>query len=294
MTNPNPIQSLFERYNIKESDLKQIADAPTEPIAKPASKLIIPTNPKEFKRLSNSSLGTFIKCPKQFECAYIRGIRMPPPGAMLQGTTYHKGLEVGYKYKRDRKENPPLDIIKDAASDGWNKRVKDEEGIDWGGEDPGRLKDEAITVVEKYAQEVLPTIEPIDVEQFQNFDIDGIPFVRVRDLITPTGVIDHKLASSKYNANQIYTDLQSLSYTYPNGGKFEYHVGVKGRANSRTAKREIQIIDFSRTQDDINWWVGIVKSVYAQIKTGIFPPHPGGYFCNPTWCGFYYLCHEVK
>jgi hypothetical protein len=243
---------------------------------------------KSDKHLSHSQVSMFLRCPQQYEFSYMKGIKIPPAGALLQGSTYHKGVELGYKYIIENKQQPSLEFIKDSADAEWNAQLKRSEDVTWGEDKPGDLKDEVIKVVSKYHKEVMPKILPLKVEERETIDVGGIPFIRIRDLITAEGVIDHKLAGKKYSANQIYTDLQSLSYVYPNGGKFEYHVGVKSMAG------DIQIIDFSRSKAEVDWWVSLVKKVYASILAGNFPPNPGGFFCNPTWCGYWKLCREGR
>ena len=151
-----------------------------------------------------------------------------------------------------------------------------------------------IGVLSKYVNNIMPQIIPIEVEQREELKVGDIPFVRVRDLIVSDGVIDHKLASNRYSENQIYSDLQSLAYVYPEGGRFWYHVGVKGRSNVKVKKYDIQIIDFTRTKDEVNWYVELVKKCYQQIKSGIFPPNPTGYYCTPQWCGYFSLCRGKK
>jgi len=238
--------------------------------------------------LSNSQIGSMLKCPAQYEFSYIKGIKMPPPGAMIQGSAYHKGVETGYKFKKNKLENPSEKFVQEAADEGWAERLKAEPEIEWKGSDPGGLKDQVMDIVAKYAREIIPTITPLDVEQWETLNINGINFVRVRDLVTATGVIDHKLAARKYDPSKKYNDLQSLAYLYPNGGKFEYHVATK------TLKKEIQIADYSRTKAEVDWWVILVGKVYAQIKSGNFPPNPTGFFCSPEWCGYWKLCRERR
>ena len=248
----------------------------------------------EIGHLSHSQINMLLRCPQQYSFRYISGIKIPPAGALIQGDAYHKGLKEGFTIKKNTKEDPKKNIILEAASQGWDDRIKAEGEIDWEDENPGQLKDTMIGVLSKYVGDVMPQIVPIEIEQREELEVGGIPFIRIRDLVVPDGVIDHKLAAGRYNENQIYSDLQSLAYVYPDGGKFWYHVGVKGRSNMKVKKYDIQIVNFTRTKDDVDWWVNLVKKCYDQIKAGIFPPNPTGYYCNPTWCGYFKLCRNKK
>ena len=242
---------------------------------------------EERGHLSNSQIGLLLRCGAQYEFRYIKGIKIPPPGAFIQGSSYHKGIEFGYQFKKSNKKEPQIMRVKEEADQLWNERIKAEGEIDWGG-NPSQLKDEVMSLLDVYVARTMPLITPVEIEVRDELKVGDIPFVRVRDLILEDGsVIDHKLASNKYSENAKNNDLQSLAYTYPNGGKFNYHVALKKR-------KEIQIVDCSRTKDEVDWWVELVKKVAKQIQSGIFPPNPTGYFCSEKWCGWYHLCHERK
>jgi len=234
--------------------------------------------------LSHSQVGMLLRCPAQYFFRYIEHIKMPPPGAFVQGSAYHGGVEFGYSFKRDKKELPKISDVQDAADKVWNTRIATEEKIDWGG-NPGTLKDEVIDLVGKYTEKIMPLIDPVDIELREYIDVEGIPFVRVRDLVLKDGtVVDHKLIKNRISANAKYSDLQSLAYTYPNGGKFQYHMALKQKV------RDVEIFPMNRTKDEVIWYGELVKKVHAQIKSGIFPPNPVGFHCNPQWCGWYHLC----
>lgn len=243
---------------------------------------------EESGHLSHSQVNMMLRCPRSYHYRYIKGIKIPPAGAIIQGSSYHAGMEQGYKYKLENKgRSPSLQMIQDAADRHWQERQRVEEKIDWQG-NPGLLKDEVMTLLNNYVSNVMPTIIPIAVEQRESLEVAGIPFVRVIDLKTKNGVIDHKVSGRRYGDDAIYTDIQSCAYLYPKGGKFEFHVALK------TNKKDIQIFQIERTKKDIRWWEDLVERVALQIKTGIFPPNPGGWFCSPNFCGYWKLCREGK
>jgi len=235
-------------------------------------------------RLSHTQVSMFLRCPRQYMFRYLEGIKLPPAGAMIQGSAYHSAIEYGYKTKLNTNTEPSVDLVKEVANQAWIDKLSEETDIVWGGH-PGKLKDQMIVLVEKYVSETMPLIIPKSVEDKEVVYIEDIPFVRVRDLLTKDGVVvDHKLSKKKYSVNQKYSDLQSLAYLYPDGGKFNYHVAVKKN------HPEVQVIDFSRTKDEIDWWVSMVKMIAKQIALGVFPPNPTGWSCNPTWCGYFDIC----
>ena len=47
--------------------------------------------------LSASAIGTLLKCPKQYEFRYVKGIIIPPGKALATGSIFHKTLEMYYE-----------------------------------------------------------------------------------------------------------------------------------------------------------------------------------------------------
>ena len=265
---------------------------------------VIPIDDETLKKneanpfyMSHSKINMLLRCPRSFEFRYVYGLKIPPAGALVQGSSYHKGLEVGYKYKMEHNEMPPEKSVLEAADQGWIDRLSEWTEISWEGKDKGKLKDEVMGTLSFYVQNVMPQINPIMIEQKEEIKVGDIPCVRVRDVVTNEGVIDHKLAADPYSILDKPKDIQSLAYLYPDGGRFWYHVGVKGRtSNSQVLKGKphkfvVQVIDFSRTKSEVDWWVDLLNKCYAQIKAGIFPANPSNWLCSEKWCGYYQRCH---
>lgn len=241
-------------------------------------------NIQKNPRLSHTQVSMFLRCPRQYMLRYLEGIKLPPAGAMIAGSVYHKALEFGYKVKLSTSNEPSVDLTKEVASQAWTDKLNEESEIDWGG-NPGAIKDMAVALVEKYVTEEMPKITPAKVEDRDTVIVKNVEFMRVKDLVTTDGLtIDHKLSKKAYNEANKGSDLQSLAYLYPNGGKFFYHVAVK------TKVPKIQVVDFSRTQDEVDWWADMVESIARAIMSGRFPPNPTGWYCSPSWCGYYGIC----
>jgi hypothetical protein len=236
--------------------------------------------------MSHSKLSSYLNCPASFEFSYIKKIPTQSGVALIQGSSYHKGLEVGYKIKKSSCKMPEASVVLDAASDEWNKLIKSSD-INWRWSKPGKSKDAIMITLEEYVKTMMPKYDPIEIEIRDSVDIDGISFSRVIDLKTINGIIDHKLAKDRYSTSAASIDLQSCAYSFPNGGKFWYHVGVKG-------KSEIQEIDFSKTKNDIDEWIKIVKACYIKIMAGDFPVNPTFKYCNEFFCPYWKLCLGEK
>ena len=242
------------------------------------------------RHLSHSQLSMWLRCPKQYEFRYIHNMRMPPAGALIQGSCYHKALEVNFSYKIDHAEDRPLDEVLDAYADEWEHLTEDgdnDAGIDWEDKEPGVLKDEGIGLVKVYHALIAPDVQPLKVETFYQKMLDGVNFVGYIDLETElVDVIDHKTAGRSYNQDDVDRDIQISAYAWLLGREIKAanHVAVK------TKQPKIQIVETVRTKTDIRWWRDMALEVKRAIDKGVFPPSPTGWHCGPKWCGYWNLC----
>lgn len=242
------------------------------------------------RHLSHSQLSMWLRCPKQYEFRYIHNMKMPPAGALIQGSCYHKALEVNFRHKMEHGQDRPLDEVLDAYSDEWESLTADEQnsvGIDWEDKEPEALKDEGIGLVRAYHRDVAPIITPLKVETFYERELDGVSFVGYIDLETATvDVTDHKTAARSYNQDDVDKDIQISAYAWLLGREIKAanHVAVK------TKVPKIQIVETVRTEADIRWWERMALEVKGAIDSGVFPPNPNGWHCGQRFCGYWNLC----
>jgi len=206
---------------------------------------------------------------------------------MIQGGCYHKALETNFRQKIET----CLDMLEvevlDAYSTAWDRKLTEEQEINWEDKQPGALKDEGLRLVRTYQRDRAPYVMPSAVEQEHRGVIDGFPFIGIIDLIKTNGVVvDHKMAARAYNLDDVAKDIQPTSYAFLLGQpiEFEFHVAVK------TKEPHVDIMPTVRDDDDIDWWVQMVAAIYAQMKTGIAPPNPNGWHCGPRFCGYWDIC----
>ena len=134
----------------------------------------------EIKTISNSQLGQWIRCPRQWEFRYVKGLKVPPGGAAVQGTAYHGGLKENFKYKIHTGVDMPLADVQDAFNTHWtaettNPREETDDDVDaepisdkvvlWDDKNPGELKDEGLRLLQLYHTSIAPSVKPVAVEK---------------------------------------------------------------------------------------------------------------------------------
>jgi len=237
--------------------------------------------------VSPSQLDMWQRCPRSWEFRYVKGVKSPPAGALVEGRCYHKSLEVNFQQKINTLTDLPVDDCLDAFSTEWDKAISEVETVNWEDKEPGAIKNQGHSLVKSYITQVAPVVQPILVEEWYVSDVAGVTFVMRVDLVNDVGtVIDHKTSGKSYNQTDVDKDMQAsaAAFSLNRAILFENHVAVK------TSNPRIQIIETVRTKEDISWWLDASSAIVLQMKSGIAPPRPGGWHCSPQYCGYYSLC----
>lgn len=244
--------------------------------------------------LSPTQISMFLRCPKQWEYRYVKGIKIPPSGAMVLGSAYHEGLAERFKYVIRRREQPAPSLVIDAFDTAFERirsehLVKDEEenlpfdDIQWE-QDPDYLKDMGIELVQAYDKGVAPYVAPVTVEEREVIIVGDVPIHLITDLTTKTKTIDHKVKGRRFSEDDLRQSLQGTIYYMATMKPLEFHVALK------TKTPTIIIQPTSRSKDDESFCARQIRKVWQATQTGIFPPNDQGWHCNEKWCGYWNLC----
>lgn len=244
--------------------------------------------------LSPTQISCFLRCPKQWEFRYLKGLKIPPSGAMVLGSSYHEGLAAGFQYILKTQEQPPQDLLFDTFDTSFERiklehLVKDEDDdlefdeILWD-EEPDKLKDTGIELLEAYRERIMPAITPVTVEDRIEIQIDGVNMVMITDLVTARNVIDHKVKSRRFPEDELKRDVQATAYSMSLAKPFEFHVALKNN------NPEVIIQKAERTERDKAFFIEQVTKVWKAIQAGIFFPNTQGWWCSERWCGYYQIC----
>ena len=237
--------------------------------------------------VSHSQLDMWQRCPRQWQYRYVEGIKSPPSGALVVGHCYHKSLEVNFSLKRVTFEDLPVEDCLDVYSTEWDKRLSEEEAVDWEGKPSGKVKDEGYSLVRTYIIDQAPQVQPVEFEEWYVSDVAGVKFVMRIDMINDVGVVlDHKTSKRSYNQDDVDKDMQAsaAAFSLDRAILFHNHVAIK------TARPRIQVVKTVRTREDIEWWLDTASGIVLQMKSGIAPPRPLGWWCSPQYCGYYERC----
>ena len=248
--------------------------------------------------LSASSIGMFLKCPRQYEFRYMQKIKSPPNAAMTQGSVVHKAVETNFRQKIETGVDLPLDSVKDACADA-HKDMFTKDVILGEGDTIGKLKDQAVSLVEIHHKEIAPRVQPAAVEQKFNLDLgEEFPFTLLGfiDLVEKDGTIaDLKVKGKRVSQADLDEDMQFTCYSLARRiitGEAEPGMRMDILLKNKIPKA-VQMTT-TRTNADCRFFLGQVEQVGNAIKTGIFYPNTNGWHCSENWCGYWDMCKGAR
>jgi len=212
---------------------------------------------------------------------------LPPTAFVFLGGSVHIPLERNYQLKVESKQDLSLSDILDIFSDSWEAREASEiREVIWMDQPEGQLKSlgkELITLYQKrIAIHTQPLAASYRVERQVN---ENLTFISVLDLLLDQAkVADIKVTSSRMG-KRVDQDMQPTAYGYALGTPIEwdYHHLIRTRV-------DVEIERTRRTQEDIDWFAESLIHWQKQIQSGVFPPRPGSWHCEPEYCGYHILC----
>jgi RecB family exonuclease len=243
--------------------------------------------------LSASSVNTFLRCAYQWELAYVYKVKRPPSVRQILGIAAHEAVEVNYRQKIDTYEDLPVEDVQDAFATAYKNLVIDVEDPE---EDTSKAKDSGALVISEYQKTVAPQVQPLFVEEPISFEIEGVPYSGVVD------VVDH---------DERIRDLKTTARKP--SGRGDYGLNMVGYAlGYRTVhggQEQDLILDYMvRTKEPYHYPVSnggptppeaikafadILTTVSGSIKLGSFPP-TGLSSGACSWCGYAQMCKYYK
>ena len=247
--------------------------------------------PKDY--ISPTQINMYLRCPAQYYFRYILGMIIPPKSALTKGKAVHKGQEVNYKQKIETHEDMKLSDLQEVVATEFETLAPETE---WQpDEDPGKIKDETISLASLYHTEIAPTVQPMLVEEEILIDIPGGKLKGYIDLVDMQEYIrDTKTASRTPSQDVISKSLQLSAYALAyrkemdreeNGVKLDYLV------NTKTPK--VVTLEGKRTEQDLQRFVSIATRVMDAIQKGVFYPNQDNFMCDEKNCGYWHECHKT-
>lgn len=244
---------------------------------------------------SSSQYGLYKKCPTAYEFSYVQGIKIPPSGIMVTGTSIHAGAEAAHLHVMEKKALPDVEEIKAVAADHFEQE-KETVGQWEDGHDAGTTKDKVVRGYEVYHRKALPLVRPVAAEQLFVKKVGTVPTIGYIDLIDAPvagglAVADLKTGSSSWSQDDIDRDPQFTLYSLVTGIPvvrvdnlvfLKAGPDYKSKSGARDAAAHRNLVeDYEETAD--------------LIKEGVFPKAPlDSWACSPKWCGYWSMCRGRK
>lgn len=166
-----------------------------------------------LERLSASSMAKFASCPEQFRQKYLLKTREPLSGQRFMGLVDHKVTEQLVSLKDDPPLESGLDLLYARI---WDETL-DEQGEDvlW---KEGKTAEDQFEVGKRmmhaYAEKVIPTINPVALEERVEFKVPGVPgkVIGYVDILEPHVIRERKTADKAYKKPRSDWRFQGLVY----------------------------------------------------------------------------------
>jgi hypothetical protein len=166
-------------------------------------------SPIQDKHLSPSQIKMASRCLEQFRRRYVLGEKEPPAGALLWGRCDHSSVEYAmrerlaekpYPSKPDLQELFVANLVAAVDESGGESQVewKEEGGL-------AEVKDRGAALVGAYRDLVIPTMEPVAVEEPFTVTVPGVPvplsgFLDLTARVDATGGRKPRLVERKTSA----------------------------------------------------------------------------------------------
>jgi RecB family exonuclease len=242
---------------------------------------------------SHAQYETYKSCGRAYEFKYIKEQRIAPSPATARGIAIHTAVETALRHKQRQGEVPSLDGQLAVVADTFEKA---KEEVDWGDEDPGKVKDVALSLYRVYHTQGLPKILPVEVETPFVVKVGSVTVRGVIDLIDlekeqpgdpgRLAVVDLKTSSSKWSENEVKNDTQLSLYT---AVKRIIHGRIDNLVSTKTPA--LHRLSTTRGPRDHRNLIEDYEQTVDAIKKGIFLMAPiDSWKCTPKYCSYYSQC----
>jgi hypothetical protein len=265
-----------------------------------------PRLPKGF--FSNSQYNSWLICGKAYEFKYVQQISTPDYASTSRGNAVHAGVEHMLKAKLAKKPATVEEGL-EVVSKTFDEKAKGV--LDWGDEEPGKVKDLSLRLFKTYTTYGLPKINPVAIEEGFAKKIGDVPMVGWIDLIdeqpalqipgmtaedaalAPKRLItaDLKTGKAKWSDKEVALDPQLTLYAHVKGTP---NVRIDQLIDHKKAPTFLQA-DSIRTPRDTEILTDHVNEVAEFVRKGVFPKTEiDNWACNAQHCSFYHLCRGKK
>lgn len=235
---------------------------------------------------SVSQVKTWLRCPRQFELKYVRGV--PPafvPVNLAFGSAIHEALAAYYGEKKASGTPLDRDHVLDVFRARWENALAGDVPVQTDdGEDLDQVIDKGVSMLHAFYERAakMPPFEVEGVERGftvplyepDTGEVLDEQLVGTMDLIVNEGgrriVVEHKTAARKYGDDQLRFDLQVTGYKLAAREADLGDVGLRFQVITKTKIPVVQIADIERhhadEQDFLRTAVGVLKAIDAGVS----------------------------
>ena len=257
--------------------------------------------------LSASAIGTLLRCPRQYEFRYVKGVIIPPGKTLATGSIFHKTFEMYYEdamASRERLTPPQTSELSMSVMDEW-LQANDHTVTR---EDRRDIESLLRNLIPSYIELIGKKIVPLAVEKRYTYTARcGVEILMFLDLLHKLengeiGIGDYKVTSKKWGLGNLANSLQFNIYAIGTGFlDIQIHNLIKSKGKKLPSLHpsdgitdyatNLRVIRHTFNQLSVDHFEGLIKDIAKQISLGVFPPcAPDSWACTPEWCGYWQLC----
>ncbi len=233
----------------------------------------------------------YLRCGIQWEFRYIKGIIVPPAGAMIRGKALDQAANEHYRLKVRDGTGLKVSDFRDIAVETHDS----ETDVVWD-ESRDKSRDMLVKAAEAYHTTIATQLTPRSEEDVQlrldkkiQFSDMDIPIICIIDLVTAgEWIIDTKLKGKVPSQAEVDRNLQLSTYAMATG------LTQVGLAVAQPSGKATLVMS-TRGEGDTIATSGIYRRVWQAIKAGIaLPPTSDSWACTEKWCGYWNRCRLGK
>ena len=272
---------------------------------------------------SNSQLGMYLRCGKQYEYRYIKGIKTPPQMKLGSGKAIHNVFETNSKVKMTSGDDMPIADMLDHAATEHDKQMQDVED-----ETPKTIakdKDASISIAGHYRRIYAPAITPLAAEWGFTIELDddelGTDYLPVIGFVDASSVLpdprkgptegqpiiameDYKKTWQRKGQLEVDVNTQLTLYDYAfnlKTGRLPDVIGLRqlGVGGPRSQKpgpfAELVLRSPAQMAPEVRGnrhkrVLNQMKAAQRAIRQGVFIPTDDPKTCS--WCGYREDCQD--
>lgn len=242
-----------------------------------------------------SAINMFLKCPKQYEFRYVKGVVSPPRAALTLGGSVDVAFTTNFEQKISTKVDLPVDDVVDAFSTEFERRKPETE---WGEDKPDKQKDMGVQMVKVFQRDAAKNINPVEVQKpFRvEFADAGYAIGGTMDTVTEGHVIrDQKTSKTYYALDAVEREIQPAVYSFA----YQAEKAVKPRfafdVITKHKEPRYQEVTGQVGEVQIEQLFETINIMHSQIQRGEFQyAPPGSWWCSPDWCAYWSQCKGKK